>query len=207
MIIGKHGFWAQQGLFLVSALLLGEGAWAQITKCQDANGKWHYGNYAADVCAQSDITHMDGQGNIVGQDSRPLTEAEQLQTKKQAEQEARVQAGLDSEQAERERILEIYDSEQDILRMREKKLEGIELQIVGFDILLRQRKNRLEKVIQNLAIANPEATGLITKLGKEQAVLISEISALETAVVAAQQSIDEMHTYYQRELATYRKYH
>ena len=212
LIIGKHGFRAQLGLLFVTALLLGQGvlgqgAWAQIAKCQDANGKWHYGNFAADVCAQSDITHMDGQGNIVGRDSRPLTDAEQLQAEKEAEQEARVQAGLDTERADRERFLEIYESEQDILRMRDRKLESIELQIVGLDILLRQRKTRLEQVVQNLAAALPEATGLIKKLGEEQVVLISEISALETAVDDAQHSVAETHTYYQRELTTYRKYH
>jgi hypothetical protein len=211
LIIGKRSFWAHLSFLFVSALLLGQGvlgqgAWAQIAKCQDASGKWHYGNFAADVCAQSDITHMDEQGNIVGQDSRPLTDAEQLQIEKEAELEARVQAGIDSEQAERERILRIYDSEQGILRMRDRKLESIKLQIAGLDILLRQRKSRLEQVVQNLATTVPEATGLIERLGEEQAVLISEISACETAVVDAQHSIAEMQTYFQREMATYRKY-
>ena len=99
---------------------------ADIKKCQDADGKWHYGTFADEACAASVVDELDESGTKVGEDRPPPT-AEEI-----AEQEALAKLlesqNLSSE-AQRKKDLEmvrIYGSEETIVSTRDRKLASID---------------------------------------------------------------------------------
>jgi len=53
-------------------LMLSQSASA-ITKCKDANGKWHYGDNVEHLCSVSKITTLDSRGVIKKQVARKKT--------------------------------------------------------------------------------------------------------------------------------------
>ena len=181
--------------------------WGQIAKCTDAEGRTHYGNYASEKCAQSDITHMDGTGTVVGTESRPLTEEELRQKEQKAAEEEKIQQQQATERAEKDRIAAIYDTEDDIARARDNKLETVETQMVTMHSLLKLRKGRLEQVQADLATTPAEATGAIERLTEEQDSLASQIAEYEAGIEEAEQRKTDIHADYERELAIYRDYH
>ena len=194
------------GILIVGFLFSPVGAMAQIAKCQDADGEWHYGNFASEECAQSDITHMDGSGNVLGREGRPLTDEELAQAKAASEREAELQALRDSELAERTRIADTYDTEEDIARARDNKLQTVEQQLATVDSLLVLRRNRLEQVTESLATARPEATGMIERLTSEQESLTSQVLEYEAAITEAELRKVEIESNYIRELKIYREF-
>ena len=99
---------------------------ADIKKCQDADGNWHYGTFADEACAASVVDELDESGTKVGEDRPPPT-AEEI-----AEQEALAKLqesqNLNSE-AQRKKDLElirIYGSEETIVSTRDRKLSSID---------------------------------------------------------------------------------
>ncbi|HJW80631.1 MAG TPA: hypothetical protein VJ396_00170, partial [Acidiferrobacterales bacterium] len=48
----------------------------RIKKCQDAAGKWHYGDSADEDCARSKVIELDTRGIQRKEIAAPLTEAE-----------------------------------------------------------------------------------------------------------------------------------
>ena len=99
---------------------------ADIKKCQDADGNWHYGTFADEACAASVVDELDESGTKVGEDRPPPT-AEEI-----AEQEALAKLqesqNLNSE-AQRKKDLElirIYGSEETIVSTRDRKLASID---------------------------------------------------------------------------------
>lgn len=97
-----------------------------IKKCQDADGKWHYGDFADEACAKSVVDELSESGTKVGED-RPPPSAEEL-----AEQEALAklqEAEKNSEETQRKKDLEvvrIYGSEETIISTRDRKLASID---------------------------------------------------------------------------------
>lgn len=97
-----------------------------IKKCQDAEGKWHYGTFADEACAASVVDELDESGTKVGEDRPPLS-AEEI-----AEQEALAnlqQSQNLSAEAQRKKDLEIvriYGSEETIVSTRDRKLASID---------------------------------------------------------------------------------
>lgn len=96
-----------------------------ITKCQDAEGKWHYGDIAVEACKNSKITILNDRGFIKDEQYPPKTPG-------QLKAEAEEQALLDAEEAikkaeveERLRILSIYETEDDIDRQRDNQLNSV----------------------------------------------------------------------------------
>lgn len=202
----KNKFRTWFGLLFVWFLFPATSVQGQIAKCQDADGKWHYGNFASEECAQSDVTHMDGSGNVLGRESRPLTDEELAEAKETAERDSALQAKLDLELAERARIADIYDTEEDIARARDNKLQTVEQQLATVDSLLVLRRNRLDQVSESLASARPEATGLIDRLTIEKDSLTSLILEYEAAIAEAELRKIEIESNYKRELMIYRDF-
>ena len=138
--------WLQMiALLVLSAHANAQGA---IEKCQDAAGKWHYGDSAADACAESKITVLDNKGIKVEEIERPPSmdevearEAEKIRLEKQA--------AMEKERAiARERILRVYPDEASIVRARDQRLDGLDRNISLNEQLLdelRLRKNKLDK--------------------------------------------------------------
>ena len=132
----------------------------QIIKCQDAEGRWHYGQFAAQEC-ESAATRIDARGVRRGAIAAPPS-AEELEAQRRiealAEQEAQRQA---DERAAEERLLRIYLNEEEIQRARDDRLAAIDADIrLSEDFLgrLDDRLAGLERELEedNLSAADRE---------------------------------------------------
>lgn len=111
--------------FLPAVLFLSVSAHA-ISKCQDADGNWHYGDNAASICGDARITIIDDRGRKVDEVPPPMT-VEELNA---LEAEEKRKAAEEKEHAKRElekrRILAIYPREESIIRARDERLKGMD---------------------------------------------------------------------------------
>jgi hypothetical protein len=121
-----------------------------IKKCQDAEGKWHYGDHAALECEQKGrITEINEKGDTVGSTEAPPTQ-EELDAKMRAEEQA-------SEQEEAEdalkrldqRLLITYDSSESILLTRDALLAAIDSATEADQILRDRLDDELKKLEAN----------------------------------------------------------
>jgi len=135
------------GAFLLVLFSIRPG-WSQIEKCQDAEGKWHYGDNAAAVCRESKITVLDKSGIKIKEIDRPPTREEiEAREAERKRREAEEVEKREREQA-RARILRVYPDEKSIYRARDGRLEGIEKSIKLNEQLLdelRLEKQKLKK--------------------------------------------------------------
>jgi len=111
---------------LALILLTNSGAVHAIAKCQDENGKWHYGDSAAAACGTKIITIINDSGRKIDEIGEPMTieeinaiEAEEKRKKLEEKQQAR-------RAMEKNRILAIYPSEDSLIRARDDRLKGMD---------------------------------------------------------------------------------
>ena len=135
-----------------------------IKKCQDANGRWHYGDVAVAQCNKSKVTTLNERGFIDGQKDAPKTE-EQLQKEKE------VQAEIDAEMArkeainkERSRILSIYETEADIDRQRDNQIDSVVGNIAVHKAYIKSVSGRVER----LKVRGASLTGIAKDLNVKE---------------------------------------
>ena len=116
-------------LLLTLAFLGYAGSAYAIAKCQDADGKWHYGDNAASACGDARITVIDKTGRMVEEVEAPLTEEEIQAQKAEKEREELEQKMQVKREMEKQRILAIYPSEDSIIRARDNMLNGMDRNI------------------------------------------------------------------------------
>ena len=78
-----------------------------ISKCQDANGKWHYGDNAASVCGDARITIIDDRGRKIDEVAPPMT----VEEFNALEAEEKRKAAEESGKAKRELEKETYSGD------------------------------------------------------------------------------------------------
>lgn len=119
---------------------------ARIKKCQDAQGRWHYGDEAADACAQSKVIELDTRGikrNVI---DAPLTEAE-LKARAAGLEETEKARKLAEQQKRRDdQLLATYAVEDDIILSRDRKLADIDTQIKSSEATLGSLKKSLARI-------------------------------------------------------------
>jgi len=122
---------------------------AKITKCKDVNGNWHYGSSASSQCADSsEITSLNQSGVEVKKVAAVKTKQQLLLEKDQREKEEEIINKAKFEQAEKERILMVYQSEKDIERVRANQLDALqqkEDQHKNYIEALNRQKDSFEK--------------------------------------------------------------
>lgn len=164
-----------------------------IKKCKDADGKWHYGDFAAEECAKSKITEIDKQGLKVKEQLAPPTEAE-LEARREA-QERQQQAAREAEarMKERERISKSYSSEEAITRQKDNQVQALD-QAIDTDQKLKARLGaRLGKLTATLA---PPA---------ELESVKGQIADYDAAIAAKQSKRAAIIKRFDEELALYRE--
>lgn len=119
-----------------------------ITKCQDEDGNWHYGDFASEACArESKITEINDRGIQVRETDAPPTQ-EELEAREAAKQEAQQEAARSAEQAmEEQRLLQTYDTAQSIIDARDKRLEALDRDMESYRLFrqdLVEEKSMLE---------------------------------------------------------------
>jgi chromosome segregation ATPase len=117
-----------------------------ITKCKDADGKWHYGDHAPDLCARSKVTQMNEHGTVVGEQAAPKT-AEEVEQERIAKE--REQAIADEKKAvedEKRRLLNIYETVDDIDRVRDNQLYAVQSNIDVHNAYLNAMNNKVARL-------------------------------------------------------------
>lgn len=117
-----------------------------IKKCQDATGKWHYGDTAAAACRESKITEINKRGVETKEVAAPLTE-EQIKAKEIEQAEQEKLARLAAEQARKDKLLvNSYANEGELIAMRDRKLAEIDALILGSQETLTAQQAALERL-------------------------------------------------------------
>lgn len=130
---------------LIAVLFFANQAWA-IKKCKDATGKWHYGDYAQQACAKSEVTTLDGQGVIKDVQEAVKTEEEQRIADEQKAIEDAELARIKAEQEQKSRILSSYETEADIDRQRDNQLNSVDGNIAVHKAYLKSMGPKISKM-------------------------------------------------------------
>lgn len=135
------------GLFAVSAdALAGKKAGTTIKKCQDAEGRWHYGDTTAQECAESKVTEIDERGVKVKETDAPPSAGEikaREDAKVRAEQE-RIQAA--EQKRLDDRLLATYEDATAIIRARDERVRYIDDAITINNELIANLEARLGRL-------------------------------------------------------------
>jgi len=119
---------------------------SEIKKCQDAEGNWHYGNFADQACGNSVINSIDETGTITGSEAPSPTE-EELRRKEELAEEIEAEKKFAEVQRRKDlEVLRIYGSEETIASARDRKLQSIDNNIE----VTRQIKSGTLKDIEKL---------------------------------------------------------
>ena len=132
-------------MILGAALLLGvSAAYGQtIKKCQDADGKWHYGNFADEACGNATVDKIDATGTKVGVE-KPLPTAEELARKQELAKALQEQKEFSEKQRKADlETIRIYGSEETIISTRDRKLASIDNNI---DVTRQIKEGTLEDI-------------------------------------------------------------
>ncbi|MDH3689453.1 MAG: hypothetical protein OEU36_08235 [Gammaproteobacteria bacterium] len=185
--------------------LLVAGNVSAITKCQDAEGKWHYGDYADEECAASGLhTEIDENSGLkLGEEGPPPTAEEtKAEEDARAAQEAAERAAAE-QKAREDKLLSIYESEQSIITARDTRLESVD-NMISINNDLRQglveQLAKLEELRQSTS-ERDAANELDQNIAKTHA-QIAEYDAANKAKLAEREEIERK---YNLDLANYRK--
>lgn len=174
-------------------LLFAGAAQAQtISKCQDAEGNWHYGDFAAEACAEeSTITEIDERGNTVDESDAPPTK-EELEAQKAAKEQERLEAERRArQQAEDRRLLQTYDSAQAIVNARDDRVSALEQELES------HRLFRQDLVDEKKRIQDEADEGRMSKLN-------GQIQEYDQAIERLEEERREVVEKYNHELERYR---
>lgn len=118
----------------------------RIKKCQDSNGKWHYGDSADAECARSKIIELDQRGVQRKEIAPPLTEAE-LKARESTRAADEEKKRLEAEQKARdEQLLASYTHEDDIVHISKRKTAEMDAQIRSAEESLKSLHKSLERL-------------------------------------------------------------
>jgi hypothetical protein len=171
-----------------------------ILKCQDASGRWHYGDSAAASCAESKITVIDQQGIKRGIIDAPPTATELKERQEKKEEEERAQ-----EQAKRDEVLlTTYSHEDDIFYIRDRKVAQLEASIkANADTLIPLRATL--KRMEAQAEAEQKSGGAVSEqTTKALEQTKSQIGKQEAAIAQRRQEQAAIKAQAARDLARYR---
>ncbi len=118
----------------------------RIQKCQDAQGRWHYGDTADEECARSKVIELDTRGIKRKEIAAPLTEAElKAREQNRASEEAAKQQAEDQKRRDQQ-LLATYAIEDDIIMARDRKTADLEAQIKAGQDTLTSLRNSLGRI-------------------------------------------------------------
>jgi len=177
----------------------------QIKKCQDAQGRWHYGDTAADECSKSKITEINRRGLEVREIDAPLT-PEQLKAKEAQQLEQERETKRKEEQARRDKILlGTYASEQDLVQTRDRKLSEVDVQIKASQDTLAALRAARARYAKQAAAESAGGRKPSTKTAEGLARTDDQIAKQEQFIQAKQKDQDALRTQFATDLARFRE--
>lgn len=126
-----------------------------IKKCQDAAGKWHYGDNAAEGCAKSKITEISQKGIKKKETAAPLTEQELRERELRKDELEFERKQTEGQKRRDELLLSTYGHENDISYTRDRKLAQLENSIKASEETLKS----LRAVLARLETQASEESG------------------------------------------------
>ena len=192
------------GLAVAAVLSMPAGAQKQgptIKKCQDATGKWHYGDNAAAACAQSKITVINQRG-VVKREIGPPPTADEIEQRSQKEAE-RAQA---KEQARRdELLLGTYAHEADITYIRDRKVSQVEAIIKASADTLTPLRATLARLEAQAAAEEKSSKTVSEQTAKAIEQTRAQIGKHEAMIVQRRQEQAAIKAQAERDLRRYRE--
>lgn len=144
-------------IFAFSATLIGLSFLAvstsafAIKKCKDDQGNWHYGDIAVEQCSNAKVTTLDERGFIESELDVPKT-AEEIQLEQDAiAKEEAEKKRLEELEKERNRVLSIYETEDDIDRQRDNQINSVQSNIDVHMAYIKNLDKRVARYQTNLA--------------------------------------------------------
>lgn len=176
----------------------------RIKKCQDAQGKWHYGDTADAECARSKVIELDQRGIQRREISAPLTEQELKAREAKLQEEAEERKRLEEQQRRDQQLLATYAIEADIVSMRDRKISEIGAQITAAEATLKSLRSSLERV---QAQAKEEQRGgkpLSPQTSKTLANNEAQVAKHEASIEKMRKSQEGMRAQFQTDLERFR---
>ena len=174
-----------------------------IKKCKDAEGKWHYGDIAVEQCKESKITTLNDRGFIKDQDEAPLTaEQRALEAKDQAEAQKQLDQKNKVEQ-ERQRVINVYESEVDIDRQRDNQLDSVQSSIAVHEDYLKSMDIRVAHYDRQLAKARVQKS--IDQINGRRNTALQAIKDSKQEIAALERQKKEIVSKFDREKKVYRE--
>ncbi|MGH1427030.1 MAG: hypothetical protein ACRBEE_03760 [Arenicella sp.] len=177
----------------------------KIKKCQDKDGKWHYGTNSDYRCADSSkITTLNKNGVRVKEVNAVKTQ-EELDAEKKAREEAKLNREKEEfEKIERDRILTVYQSEEDIERARVEKLESLKRKIEQHGTYLKALESN-EKSLANKK-KNTSNKALKAQYSKRIDELKPKAEASKKRVAELEKEKETVNEKYDNDLEVFKKY-
>lgn len=197
-------------LLALGLLLSGPGTHAAsgksstIKKCQDATGKWHYGDTAAEECARSKVTVITEKGTTKSVIAAPPTEAELKQREAQRETIEAEQARA-AEQARKDTLLlSTYGVEDDIIYIRDRKISQVEASIKASEETLKPLRAALARM-EAQAVEESKDPKAAETTARNIETTRNQIARHEGAIAAKRQEQEALRQQYTEELQRYRE--
>jgi hypothetical protein len=183
-------------LFVATSLLglafAAPAAGPQIKKCQDAQGRWHYGDAAAESCATK-VTVINDRGMRTREIAAPLTDAE-LNARAKADANAESQRETKEAQERRDRqLLATYATEEDIRIGRDRRTNDLDTHIRAAEETLKTLRATLDRMQGQADQAQ--------NIAKTEA----QIARHEAALVERSKEREAIQTQFEADVARYRE--
>lgn len=177
---------------------------SSIKKCQDATGKWHYGDTAADECARSEVTVITEKGTTKSVIAAPPTEAE-LKAREEQRESIEAEQARAAERARKDTLLlSTYGVEDDIIYIRDRKIAQVESSIKASEETLKPLRAALTRMEAQAADEGKDAKTAATT-AKNIEMTRNQIARHEAAIAAKRQEQEALRKQYTEELERYRE--
>lgn len=175
-----------------------------IKKCQDATGKWHYGDTAAEECAKSKVTVITEKGSTKNVIAAPPTEEELKALEARRESLEAEQARAEEQKRKDALLLSTYGVEDDIIYIRDRKIAQIEASIKASEQTLKPLHAALMRM-EAQAVEESKDPKAAAATAKNIETTRNQIARHEAAIVAKRQEQEALRQQYTEELERYRE--
>ena len=177
---------------------------ATIKKCKDAQGKWHYGDIAAEECERSKITEINSKGLKVRESDLPPSK-EELEAKRAEKLRAVEEKKRAKTQRRYEnRILSTYENEQSIVDARDRRLASLD-KIIKTNERFMETLNGTLLDLEQQSQAKSLTEKRARKLASQIAAIKDQIAEYDNATEAGLKKRSEIIERYNMELARFRE--
>ncbi|MFV1998322.1 MAG: hypothetical protein ACC641_09965 [Acidiferrobacterales bacterium] len=175
-----------------------------IKKCQDAQGRWYYGNSAAKACARSEVIEFSA-GKVGKKIVAPPPTQDELNAstaKKRTEEQKKQRL---AEQAEQDKLLTAsYAHEDDIIYERDRKLKDLESGIESGTATLNSLQAVRDRALKRAEEEKAGGKGVSKATQKTLSSAERQVKRHQQALLEKNREMAEMKLYYDDALKRYR---